>query len=104
MKFKELFKDALPLITKFAPSIAGAIGGPVGIAAGYVVPILANAFGTHPTNIAGLVQQIVSDPNTQGKLEALEVDHGDWIESLLDTTERLTSAEINIKLGWSEQK
>ena len=100
MKLKELFGDALPIIEKFAPSIGGAIGGPVGVAAGYVVPILANAFGAHPSNIKELVGNILADSGAQSKLEAIEHEHGDWVCTLMDSVGNLTSAKINIELTW----
>lgn len=96
MKLKELLSDALPIISKFAPSIAGAIGGPVGVAAGYFIPILADAFGVHPSDIAGLTQKILNDSDAQRKLEQVESDH-------CDCANKLSNAEINIKLEWQNQ-
>ncbi len=100
MNIKDLLKDALPFISSFAPSIAGAIGGPVGLAAGYVLPVLADAFNIHPSNIAGLATKIVNDPDAQKKLEQIENDYGDIVNSLTNSFNHLASAEINIKLNW----
>ena len=100
MKIKDLLNDALPIISKFAPTIGGAIGGPVGVAAGYVLPILANSFGVHPSDLSGLAQKILSDPNSQGKLEQVEYEHGDWVSGMMDSVNNLASAEISIKLQW----
>lgn len=100
MKIKELFADALPIITKFAPSIGAAIGGPVGAATGFVVPLLATAFGVHPSDIGGLTQKILDDPDSQGKLEQIEEEHGDWVCRLMDSVNNLSHAEVNIKLDW----
>jgi hypothetical protein len=101
MKLKELFSDALPIISKFAPSIGAAIGGPVGLASGYAIPILASAFGAHPTDVRGLVQKIVNDSEAQSKLEGLEHEHGDWICALVDSVGNLSKAEIHINLEWN---
>jgi hypothetical protein len=103
MKLREIFDASLPIINKFAPSIGGAIGGPYGFAAGYILPLLATAFGSHPSDVKDLVQKILNDPNAQGKLESLEHEHGDWICGLLDSAEKLQEAEISVKLRWSPQ-
>ncbi len=100
MNFKDLLSDALPVISKFAPSIAGAIGGPVGVAAGYVVPLLANAFGVHPSDTAGLAQKILHDSESQGKLEQLEIEHGDQVCGLMNSIDNLASLKLNIELTW----
>lgn len=100
MKIKDLFHDALPIITKFAPTIGAAIGGPVGVAAGYVVPVLANAFGAKSTDIKDLVNKILADPGSEGKLEAIEQEHGDWVGALMNNVTHLTSAKINVELTW----
>lgn len=100
LNMKELFDDALPIIQKFSPTIGAAIGGPFGLAAGYVVPVLASAFGTHPSNIKDLVGKILTDSDAQGKLEAIEHEHGDWVCTLMDSVGNLTSAKINVELTW----
>jgi hypothetical protein len=105
MNIKELFKDALPLIVKFAPTLGSAIGGPVGMAAGYVIPVLASAFESSPSDIKSLAQTIVDDPNSQQKLAELEKMHGDVIATMFNTMEHLASAKLNIELTWQpEQK
>ncbi len=104
MKLKELLGDAFPIIAKFAPSIGAAIGGPMGFAAGYLLPVLANTFNAHPTNMQELVTNILNDPNTQGKLESIEHEHGDWLCTTLDSIGNLAEAEINIKLKWQTDK
>jgi hypothetical protein len=104
MKLKEIFNDALPIVSKFAPSIGAAIGGPVGLATGYAIPILANAFGTHPTDLRGLVTKIINDSDAKTKLEGLEEEHGDWLCSLEDSLNNLAKAEIHINLEWQSDK
>lgn len=104
MKFKELFSDALPLIQKFAPTIGAAIGGPMGLATGYVIPILANAFGSKPNDFKDLVKNILNDSHAQEKLESIEHEHGDWVCTLMDSVNNLSSMKINIELTWQSDK
>lgn len=101
MNLKELFNDALPVINKFAPTIGEIIGGPIGMATGYIVPILANAFETSPTNLKKLAETIISDPDSQKKLEMVESNHADWLTALTTTVTHLSSAEVNVKLEWN---
>jgi hypothetical protein len=103
MKLKEMFDSALPIITKFSPSIGAAIGGPYGFAAGYILPILASSFGSHPSNIQDLVSRIISDPQADVKLASLEHEHGDWLCGIFDSASKLQEAEINVKLKWANQ-
>ena|ERR1700756_338575 len=100
MNVKEMLVDALPIIKEFAPTIAGAIGGPVGMAAGYVVPILANAFEGKSSNLKDLSQKIISHPQCKDILCSLESEHNVTIQSLLNNLNDLASLEITIKLAW----
>lgn len=106
MNIKDVFRDAIPLVEKFAPTIGAAIGGPIGAAAGAVIPILANVFDGHPNDIPGLVQRILTDSDASNKLQSLENEHHDWLCSMMDTVQSLVKAEISIKLEWqpSESK
>jgi hypothetical protein len=106
MKIKELLNDALPLISNYAPTIASVITGHVGIAAGFIISILANAFSVHPNGIAGLSAQINNDPENQEKLEKLEQEFGSFLHDLIATSNNsLSKAEINVKLEWqTDQK
>lgn len=101
MKFKELFNDALPLIKNFAPTIGLAIGSPFGVASGYAVSLLANLFDSSPADVKQLVSNIMDDPNANQKLEDLEKRHGVWIAGLMKSVNKLSKAEINVKLEWS---
>lgn len=104
MKLNELFSEALPIISKFAPTIGAAIGGPFGAAAGYVIPILANSFGVHPTQIKDLVNEIVTNTDSQVKLQTLECEHADWLNQIISNTNNLTNAKIHIELAWQQDK
>ncbi len=101
---KELFSDALPIIEKFAPSLGGVIGGPAGFAIGYIIPILAHAFGAHPNDIKQIIANIISDPDAASKLQAIEHEHADWLCAAVDSAGRLIGAEINVKLSWADPK
>lgn len=98
---KGIFKDALPIIATVAPTVAKAIGGPIGIAAGYIIPILANAFGAHPSDMSTIVSNLLSDPEANAKLQTIEDEHGDWLDGLMESVNNLQHAEINIKLDWA---
>lgn len=97
---KSVFKDALPIIDKYAPTIGSVIGGVPGLALGLVVPILAKAFGSDAHNLSDIVANIVKDEAAPIKLQALEAEHCDWICSLTQSVNKLQSAEISIKLDW----
>lgn len=103
MKIKELLNDALPIISNFAPTLAAVITGHVGIATGFIVSILANAFSLHPSSIATLSSQINNDPENKGKLEKLEQEFGGLIREMIPT-QLLSKAEINIKLEWDNDQ
>lgn len=100
MNVKELFKDAMPVIEKSAPVLGGMLGGPIGLVMGNVIPLLANAFETHPANLQDLVQAIIKDPHAEAKLKSVQDVHADWLSSLMDNVNALESAEISIKLKW----
>lgn len=71
-----------PLISKFAPVLATALGSPI---AGIVTSLIASAFGGDPKNLPDLVSKIGADTESQNKLAQLELDHGDLIKTLLIT-------------------
>lgn len=102
MKIADIFKDVLPLIEQYAPTVGAAIGGPFGLAAGYAIPVLAHAFSAKPTDVKSLVATMLSDPQAQNKLQDVESEHGDWINSLMENNNNLTKAEIHINLEWNQ--
>lgn len=103
MNIKGLFGDAIPIIQKFAPSVASAITSPIGFAAGYIIPILASAFGTSSRDLNALAGKIFEDPDAAEKLAAIEHDHGDWLCGILQSVTHLSSADIHIKLEWQKK-
>lgn len=101
MKLKDVLADALPVIAHYAPTLAAAFSNPLGTACGYVVPLLASAFGSGTSNLSGLVKNILNDPKAESKLAQLETDHKDILNQLMQDVNDLTSAEISIKLNWN---
>lgn len=100
ISFKALLTDSLPIIQEAAPSIAAAIGGPFGFAAGYILPILAQTFSTAPHDMKTLANNIYNDPDASSKLEKLENEHGTLLSSMMEGMNTLSTAEINVKLHW----
>jgi hypothetical protein len=98
---KTAFADAMPIIERVSPALATVIGGPGGAALGYVLPLLAHAFGTHPTDIKGLIAAMANDPDVETKINGIATENKDMLEALATNTDRLTSAKINIELGWA---
>jgi hypothetical protein len=80
MNLKEIFSDILPIISKFSPVICDAIGGPLGVACEYALPVLAKEFNAHPHNIHDIVQNIINDPQVEEKLISLEKQHGEYLK------------------------
>ena len=101
IKLREIFADSLPIIEKFAPTIGAAIGGPVGMASGYIIPFLASAFKVDPTNLGALSTAIATNSDPQSVLSELENLHGSWLKSIATNMPNLASAEINLKLQWN---
>jgi hypothetical protein len=100
MNLKNVFKDALPIIEKFSPSIAGAIGGVPGFALSFVIPLLAKTFNADSHNLSDIVTNIVKDQAAAVKLEGLEHQHHDWICAVTESAGKLLHAEVNVKLDW----
>ena len=98
---KDLLIDALPIIKQFAPTIGAAIGGPIGMAAGYVIPVLANAFEGNPDNLKDLSQKIISHPQCKDILCTLENNHNTFLSQINNAINELAKAEITVKLEWA---
>ena len=104
MNLPTLFKEALPIIIEAAPTIAKVITNPVGTATNFVLPLLAATFDVKPGNIGSLVSSITSDDNAKSKLQQIENDYADIIKSFVNNFNNLSSAEINVKLNFQNQK
>lgn len=97
---KDMLNEALPVIETFAPTVARAIGGPVGIAASYIIPILGRSYGLNSSHWDALSGAISSDPDAQTKLQKIENEHGTILNDLMNVVHNLQSSEINIKMNW----
>lgn len=94
--FKELLKDAWPLIEKGAPILAGALGSPVaGIGASLAINMLGSAFGVNPNNIDELKNAIINHPLSNDLLADVENGFSVFFKNRLPL-----KAEINVKLEW----
>lgn len=100
---KTIFKDALPTLEKFSPSIAAALGGVPGFALSVVVPILAKTFGVDSHNLNDLASAILKDEHASVKLQGLENQHHDWLCAVTDSVSNLASAELHLKLDWHKK-
>jgi hypothetical protein len=100
MKLKDVFREVLPLIQRVAPSVAAAIGGPIGMAADYIFPVLADAFGVSTSEPKAVVDAILSHDGSENTLAKVEADHCDVLCGLMNSVNQLSQAEINIKLSW----
>ena len=102
VNYAQIFREILPVLQKFAPTLAAIVGGPAGIATGFVIPLLANAFKLDfkPGSLSGLVSSILSASDAPEKLNAIEKEHAPWLSAMMDETGKLAKAEISVKLEW----
>jgi hypothetical protein len=100
MNVKGIFEDALPIISTFAPTIGAALGGPIGLATGYILPLLAHAFNIDPSHLSDLATKIIGDPEAQAKLQVIEANHGSTVDLLMKSVNNLSKAEVSINLEW----
>jgi len=99
---KDLFKDALPVLENVAPIVAKFIGGYPAIAAEYLLPLLTHAAGINTGDVGQLVKDIINKESTQDMMKKFECDHKDLLCNLLDNVNKLSSAEINVKLNFNK--
>ncbi len=100
MNLISVFKDVLPLLRQYAPTIAHAIGGPSGLVINFIVPLLAKTFNSDVHNISDLVKNINTDQNSADKLKTIEQEHAQFIQDLLAQMNHIESAELNLKIQW----
>ncbi len=99
---KDIFKDALPILEEVAPMIARLIGGYPAIAAEYLLPALTKVVGSHG-DVGQLAKDIVSKDFAQQCIKDFEHEHSDVLHSLLENINKLSSAEINLKLNFNKK-
>ena|SRR5258706_6400511 len=102
MTVKEIFKDALPLVEEFAPSIAAALHAPLGAAFLGAILLYNEFFEKYndftKDKILPLVEKILTDPESPQKLKDIEVRHGTDFTIALNKFLDFNKAEIDIKL------
>lgn len=102
--FKEILGDAFPVIEKFAPLIASAIGTPAaGSATLLGMHLLASAFNINPANTQNFGHEIVNNPDAQNILQTLESQYGDTFRTALAKMPMPSNLEINLKVTWPTQ-
>jgi hypothetical protein len=62
-------KMIMPLLEQYAPSIAGALGGPL---AEQVVRLLAALYEQTTSNVPAIASAMINDPKTPQKLKTIE--------------------------------
>ncbi len=67
------------VISKSAPILGTAIGGPIGGAAGLIISGIANLFGGNANEPDGLAKLIQSDPDAALKLRQFEIQHQEYL-------------------------
>lgn len=101
--FKEVLADVFPLIEKFAPTVANALGSPwAGAVSIGVLNLLGNAFGVNPADPKNLCTHIQATSDAEGILSQLEFNFADWIKSSNVQFKMPNKAELNIKLEWDQ--
>lgn len=78
--FEKALSEVFPIIEKFAPTIAGAIGGVPGVVAEEAVAKLLKAFNIEPNpgvaaNLDSAVSSILNNSSSHGILQQLEKEH-----------------------------
>lgn len=99
-RINDLLESVLPIIEKAAPSIAAAIGGPIG-ASIVALSFLVHSFMPEEDTVQYLgslkdaLNRISNEKESLPVLQKLEEDHGGWLTDLLKTYQK---AEIDIKV------
>lgn len=96
----KLLADIAPILLKSAPTIATALGSPL---AGIAMTLVSTMFGTDEKDPNSLIKKVMDDvPTANSIFQELECKHGGVFQKLLNSTDTLSSAEINIKLTWCQ--
>ena len=90
----------VPIIKEFAPTLSRAIDGHFGLAISGIIPVIARVFGTNSNDISAINTAIINDKDAQEKLSQIEREHGDWIESIMDSVNKLSTVKINVEMTW----
>lgn len=79
MDAKNMPKELLQLVTRAAPMLGSAFGGPAGMLIG---SLIANAFGADPKKPEDILKKIMLDPEYEMKLQKLEQDHEENLRNI----------------------
>lgn len=96
MNIEDVFRDALPIINRFAPSIAYTLGNGVGAGINFVISLLSNAYSVNPANLPELASKISSNPESEHILKELEQ------KNTIHNNSHLASVEMNLKLQFDD--
>jgi hypothetical protein len=97
---KGILTNALPVIATYAPTISRAIGGPVGIAFSYILPVLFNAFGVQYDDVTSLANAITTDESAPNKLQKIEKDHAECLTEMMKGLAELACVKLNLEINW----
>jgi len=99
--FKEILADAFPIIEKFAPIVATALGCPIPAIASVALNLVSSAFECQKKDLPSLIQTIIADPNAEAKLTQVAGSLPNISEQSISNMIRLpTDFEINVKIHW----
>lgn len=100
MNYKEVLKDALPILERSSPIIAGALGSPI---AGMAVSLIASALGSDPSDPHALVGKILNDLTSPDKLAALESLHSPALSALLNMRQP-SKLDFHLVVEWADSQ
>ncbi len=99
--FKDLVKDAFPILEKYTPIIATALGSPYGGAAAmFGLNLLGSVFGVQPDHIDNLNQTIAEHPDPATALSGVDDRFRTWLSGHPINFKMPTEAEISLRLKW----
>lgn len=108
------WKSVGEAVTKFAPALGAALGGPAGAAVGGLVGIVGRAFGLGENPTPDQVTQALAvSPDAAVKLAQIEADHKDKILAALVAMRQADTADLSevnqtiradmVGMGWLQQ-
>jgi hypothetical protein len=101
MNFKEVLSDVYPIIEKYAPTLATALGSPLsGMAAVFGANIIANAFGVNVNDVKRLPEIIGSDLDAKEKLCSLEETFSSFFQNASNNFKMPNHLEVTVKASW----